>query len=259
MQRLFTFSTGIARLSAAVTVAGLALALAGCGGGSSGNQMITGQSQQVAGGTVSTFALVDSNNTVLVAGAKVPLSVLTNPSGTGTGNAGALATVAFPAQVQQSTYLNHFEMHWEPNGHPPAVFMVPHFDLHFYNQTVAQVAAVAPPDPTPPAADHIPAGYFYPGAAATVPQMGVHAVNPAQLQNGFTDVMIAGFYGGRMTFIEPMVTQALLAQKTNFTLAVPLPAVLGVATRYPTTFTATYDVATDSYTFLFSNFVTVAQ
>jgi len=243
--------------------AALAIGLTGCGGSdssSSGDQTINGASQQVAGATVSTFARVDSNNTVLMAGAQVPLAVLTNPpAAPGTGNAGALVTIAFPAQVQQSTYLNHFEMHWEPNGHPPAAFQVPHFDLHFYNQTVAQVAAVAPPDPTPPAADHVPAGYTYAGADQTVPQMGVHAVDPSQLQNGFTDVMIAGFYGGRMTFVEPMVTQAMLAQKQNFTLAVPRPAVLGLSTRYPTKFTATYDAGTNAYTFVFSDFVSVTQ
>ncbi len=240
---------------------GLAFGLAGCGGSGSsdnGTRMISGASQQVAGATVSTFARVDSNNTVLMAGARVPLTLLTNPPAEpGTGNAGALVTLAFPAQVQQSTYLNHFEMQWEPDGHPPAVFQVPHFDLHFYNQTVAQVAAVAPPDPMPPAADHIPAGYLYPGADQSVPQMGVHAVDPSQFQNGFTDVMIAGFYGGRMTFVEPMVTQAMLAQKQNFTLAVPRPAVLGLSTRYPTKFTATYDTGTNAYTFVFSDFVSV--
>ena len=261
MTNKLSWSTTMRR-SSAVTATGLALGLAGCGGSgtSSGNQTVAGASQLVSGATVSTYAQLDSNNTVLAAGALVPLTVLTNPpAAPGTGNAGAIVTLAFPAQVQQSTYLNHFEMHWEPSGHPPAVFQVPHFDLHFYNQTVAQVAAVAPPDPTPPASDHVPAGYTYPGPAQTVPQMGVHAIDPTQLQNGFTDVMIAGFYGGRMTFVEPMATQALLAQKKDFTLVVPRPAVLGLATRYPTKFTATYDAGSDAYTFEFSDFVSVTQ
>jgi len=250
-----------AALPCLLIVGALAASLAGCGGGSGGSGdigLVMGDTQSVNGKNVTAWSRIAPDNTVQEVGATVPLSVFQNPPTSGTGPAGAIAVVSFPARTQATTFFNHLEIHWNPNGHPPAFTMVPHFDLHFYGVPVSDVRAVTAPDPVDPAADHVPANYVYPPASDVVPEMGRHAHDPNDYQGTFTTkVNVAGFYNGQLTFVEPTVTQAYLEQKVNFTLSVPRPAVLGRTTRYPTTFTATYDAATDSYTFVYSGFTSI--
>ena len=233
-----------------------AVLLAGCGGGGDNKFLIMGETQSVSGVTVSAWSRV-VGDAVVEAGATVPFALIQNPPAEGDGPAGAFAMVAFPAITRNTTFLNHFEMQWEPNGHPPAFTMVPHFDLHFYAITPEEVLRVKSPDPAAPVADRIPTDYVYPGVNSVVPEMGVHARNPAEYQGEFTKVFIVGYYGGRMTFLEPAVNRTYLLTKASYSIAVPRPAVLGRATRYPTKFTATYDSGSDSYTFVFSDFVSV--
>jgi hypothetical protein len=224
---------------------------------------------------------MDAANRVIESGVTVPFSLIQNPPTPvlnrvtrhaghdhradeveAVGPAGAFVVVDFPDVVKQTTYLNHFELHWNPAGHPPDdIYGAAHFDLHFYNDTVAQVLAIAPPDPVAPASNRIPTGYVYAGAEQTVPQMGVHAVPLSDLAPGaeFSASMILGYYNGRMNFVEPMITQNTFLSKQAVTLTVPQPAVLGQATRYPTKFTATYDAAINAYQCTFSEFVNVSQ
>ena len=246
----------------------------GCSGGdsdqnsnlpSAGGRRVIGATQTVSGAAVTSWATLGRNNIVTEVGVTLPLAVVQNPPAQpGTGPSGAIAVLPFPAEVQQSTYFNHFELQWVPEGHPPGPFLgFPHFDLHFYAVPESEVRAIAPGvDPAPPAANRIPQGYVYPGPNALVPEMGVHATAAAELAPGappFSTSMILGYYNGSMTFLEPMITQARLLQKQNITLDVPRPAVLGRATRYPTRMTATYDAATNSYAIVFRDFVAVTQ
>lgn len=249
----------------------LVLSSSGCGGSDgetipapiSLTRRVEGASQAVSGATVKAWATLDANNTVQEVGVTLPMRVVMNPPTDGSGPSGAAAVVAFPAEVQSSTYFDHFEMHWNPQGHPPAQrYGVPHFDFHFYSVTPQAVAAITPPDPTPPTADRVPAGYAYSGANQTVPQMGVHAVAGSEFAPNappFSASMVLGYYGGQMHFVEPMVTQDLMIRKQNFALTVPVPTTLGRSTRYPTRFTGIYDAGTDSYNLVFSNFVTTTQ
>ncbi|HZO86691.1 MAG TPA: hypothetical protein VFB38_00025 [Chthonomonadaceae bacterium] len=252
------------KVRAAVGIASVTAVLAmlcGCGGGDNDTTLVNGETQQVAGRSVTTWAQVGPNNMVQEVGVTVPADLIQNPPAqAGAGPAGALVTPAFPAVVQNTTFFNHFELQWEPNGHPPAVYSVPHFDFHFYGVPVAQVQAVTAPDTAVPDASRIPAGYTYPGVNAVVPQMGAHASPDADFAPGapaFTKTLIFGYYGGNLTFLEPMITQAFLNQRQNFTIAVPRPAALGRNTLYPTLLTVTYNAGTNSYDLVFSNFVSV--
>ncbi|GHF43267.1 hypothetical protein HNQ07_002002 [Deinococcus metalli] len=152
-------------------------------------------------------------------------------------------------------------------GHEPDRYGPPHFDFHFYGVDTAAVAAVDCQDATQPDPATVPAGWAPPvppgvpdPTVMCVPHMGYHALpltefsGPGQFQAGaFDQVMVAGFYRGQLTFIEPMVTLAALERKSDFVLPVPRPR-LGRPTRYPTTFKGTYDAGTDSYTLTFSSF-----
>ena len=214
--------------------------------------------QASSGQKVSTWAKVDSSNSVVEVGATIPYEIIERPpSESGKGPAGSIVVLPFPEIVRTSTFLNHFELNWERHGHEPEVFMVPHFDFHFYSVTTQDVFKVVAQDPLQPEANQIPAGYIYPGREYTVPQMGVHAIRPSDLERPFSDVLIFGFYGGKMTFIEPMVTRDRMLEKKDISYDIPVPSYLGTSTRYPTKVDIRYDSKAKAYHIIFSGFQTI--
>jgi hypothetical protein len=233
-------------------------AVMGCAGDGNDNglEILNGESQLVDGQTVRTFAVRD-NGVITQVGVSLPFELITNPPAAGAGPAGAFASVVFPDAARAPTFFDHMELHWNPMGHEPPIYMVPHFDIHGYGVPELEVFDVSPPDSVAPEPNRLPPGFVYPGVEAAVPQMGVHAVNPADLEGDFTEVMIHGYWGGKMTFIEPMITQAKLETKQDIVLPIGKPEVLGRATRYPTRFRAVYDEDTNSYNFIYDNFESI--
>ncbi len=223
-----------------------------------GSAIVEGSSTTILGAKVSTWAKVAPGNVVQEVGVNLPMKIVIGPpSKPGTGPSGAIATLPFPAVVQQMAYFNHFEMQWNPHGHPPACcFGVPHFDFHFYAVPEDVVRQIGFLDPKAPTKDRLPAGFIYLGQKACVPQMGVHASRPGDMKpnKDFRSVMIAGFYNGNMHFVEPMITRAFLMKKQSFTLAVPRPATLGRETLYPTQFNGIFDPVKQEYRLVFSGF-----
>ncbi len=43
-----------------------------------------------------------------------------------------VAVVRLPEEVREVTGFDHLGINWEAHGHPPALFMAPQFDFHFY-------------------------------------------------------------------------------------------------------------------------------
>ncbi|MFC3530924.1 DUF5602 domain-containing protein [Vogesella facilis] len=160
--------------------------------------------------------------------------------------------LAMPSSGPQ-TVVDHVVINWEGHGHPPpGVYDVPHFDFHFYLVSPALRQQVAfgnegesgDPRQQPPAA-LLPAGYVVPPGTA-VPQMGVHAVNPAApefQQQPFTATFIYGYHNQQQTFVEPMVALSFLQSKPSFSAAVARPASYGKAGVYPASYSVTYDAA----------------
>lgn len=232
-------------------------------------QFVVGDAALVEESVVVSWARVHQDHGVKEVGVTIPVALFDNqPEEGGDGPAGAIASLAFPEVVQNTTYFNHFELHTNPHGHPtapgsvnPDRNRVPHFDFHYYaipEELVWEIPFAAPPLPAV-AADRLPPGYIQPGISE--PQMGRHSA-PAWtlLDPGFlTTVMIAGFLpdGSDMHFIEPMVSRERLLERTDFELELPAPAVLGRSTLYPTKFAAEYDADLDAYHFVFSEFVEV--
>ncbi len=214
-----------------------------------------GDTVLVDGQPVTTWARLDADDSPVEVGVTVAHGILRQPPAMlGSGPAGAIAVVDFPREVQSSSILNHFEMHWEEHGHTPPPFMLPHFDLHFYAIPSRQVAGIGAADTAAPAPSRLPAGYVYGGPEAFVPQMGGHALSTADLGGPFTAVLIMGYYQGDMIFVEPMVTRQLFEEKRDFAFAIPMPAEVGARTWYPGRFDARYDFQTDTYELKFSGF-----
>ncbi|MBW3623419.1 MAG: cytochrome C [Armatimonadetes bacterium] len=254
------FSRKIASMGVMALLAIGMLALSGCGGNDDDPEIVTGQSQNYFGGQVTTWAALSDEGTVEQVGFTLPLTSIQNASGHGPET---MAVLNFPQQVSAQTFVNHLNIGWNEHGHPPqGVYTVPHFDIHFYNQTPAQVQAINCTDTTAPEANRIPQGYALPPPTAPgscVPQMGFHASPGSDFAPGntFTRTMVLGYYGGRLTFLEPMVTRQQLLQKQSFSLAIPAPQVVGISTRYPARLQAEWDEDEQAYHFILTDFVSV--
>ncbi|HEX6847728.1 MAG TPA: hypothetical protein VF144_12160 [Chitinophagaceae bacterium] len=112
---------------------------------------------------------------------------------------------------------DHITMGFMMVGHPPpGIYSVPHFDLHFYKMPLEQRLAIPEFTVAPnlfnnlPPAGYIPSGYFR-APNEGIAQMGTHFIDllsPEFQGQPFTHTFIFGSYDGKVTFLEPMVTQA---------------------------------------------------
>lgn len=173
------------------------------------------------------------------------------------------AIVPLPAAVTSATGFSHLGLNWEPHGHPPALFLAPHFDFHFYTIAQEAVDAIDCTDLSKPAA--LPAGYTLPDleipgmgtlVGICVPKMGMHAMLEEELNDTepFDAAMIVGYYGQELIFVEPMIAKATLEQARSFSLAMPLLEDAQVA--MPAKFEAVYDSTASAYRFVFSDLPT---
>ncbi len=244
----------------------LATALVGCG-----DDKLEGQAVDFNGAKVTTWAKLDDKGAVAEVGFTIPFASIQNAGSSGsTHDHPVIFTADFPKQVSETTSINHFEFDWMPGGHEPARYMAPHFDFHFYMVDKATVAAVDCTNGTQADPAIVPDGWFPAVPPDTdpkpfcIPNMGYHALpaseftSPGVFKEGLFDkVMLSGFYNGKLTFIEPMITKAQMEKKESFTLPVPQPKSFGRATLHPTSFKATYDADENAYDFVLSDFKSI--
>ena len=141
-----------------------------------------------------------------------------------------------------ATPFKHVGLDWNPHGHEPEpIYGLPHFDFHFYMMSEAERLAIPPYNVDSlrfknfPAPAYLPPTYFNPGGG--VPQMGVHWIDvtsPELSGATFTQTFIYGSYDGKVTFYEPMITEAFLLANPNFERAIPQPAKVQETGYYPT-------------------------
>ncbi|NUP99821.1 MAG: hypothetical protein HUU35_08195 [Armatimonadetes bacterium] len=252
------------RLITGLTMVGLTVGLTACGDGEDG-RVVAGETVTAFGGEVSSWARVNDSDRVTEVGVTLPMATVngsvTRHEG---GPAGAVITLDYPSEVTGQTFFNHFELHFNETGHPPAKFQVPHFDLHWYGVPVSEVEAVVPTDTGLPAANRFAAGYTMPTTleqyqAGIIPQMGFHSLNLADLDSPdpFTATMVLGYYAGGLTFLEPMITVDHLQDEQSFTMTVPRPPVIGRNVLYPSRFVSTFDAAADAWHMAFEDFILV--
>lgn len=139
---------------------------------------------------------------------------------------------------KHGTAFNFVQLDWNPSGHEGPMYMLPHFDFHYYLVTPADVEATtdeAKMNKFPDAA-YIPAGHIAP--VPGVPKMGMHWLDPTSGELGggktFTQTFIYGSYDGKMTFMEPMITKAFLDTAVTFERSIPQPVKFQKAGYYPT-------------------------
>jgi hypothetical protein len=159
--------------------------------------------------------------------------------------------LAVPPDAPETGF-NHVMINWHPEGHhPQKIYGVPHFDFHFYLIDWSRQLAVRYPHPqtpdtagvTPPSSDLVPAGYVIP-PATHVNEMGLHALPedaPELHGKPFVHTFMYGYVDGELAFLEPMVTRAFLASRSDHVESVERPEMYGHPGHYPTRFRIEYD------------------
>lgn len=141
---------------------------------------------------------------------------------------------------------DHIALDWNPQGHPPAVYQLPHFDFHFYTISRSEQAAIqGGADTVTVPAVNVPQDYA--SGVMAVPDMGVHWVDTlsAEFQGKtFDHTLIYGFYHGKMVFEEPMVTRDFLASDSTLAAIIKEPQQFQTPGRYPVAYTVQPDPAT---------------
>lgn len=147
--------------------------------------------------------------------------------------------------------IRHATIGWNPHGHEPQSFELPHFDFHFYFITNAQRQLIDPsradfvekanapvPDGVMPQ-DFVPTlPPHVPFVNGTVPFMGFHwadmfrsAVMTGSL---FEHEFINGSWDGRWTFLEPMITRDWFNSHESHAEPIKQPQVYSYPGSYPT-------------------------
>ncbi|MFC6225229.1 DUF5602 domain-containing protein [Hymenobacter artigasi] len=218
-----------------------------------------GPTVQVGSGSARSFISADASGKPTEIGMALTETALTGLPATPA--TGTMYDMALPGNSNAATQMpfDHLSFGWNPNGHDPIpIYGVPHFDAHFYMQPMAAQHTITLDDPKGdifPATNKLPAGYSTPPNVVpgrTVPMMGRHWIDPTSPEytpgTAFTHTFVYGTYDGHVTFIEPMLTKAMLVPSVNVVKAIPQPTVYEVTGKYfPTNYTIRYDAGTKEY------------
>ena len=178
--------------------------------------------------------------------------------------AGASFVLPFPSIASCVTPFNHMYVNWNVHGHePPGVYDIPHFDFHFYKSSIAEQTGIGPYEVNPapfdnlPSLDFLPELYFrIPGG---VPGMGTHwgdLKSPELNGIPFTHTFIYGTYKGHVTFIEPMITHALIKSGRTVLKEIRQPKKYDeVNTYHPTRYALWKDCGRNRHYVALDNFV----
>jgi len=242
----------------ALASAGLALSLLIWHGQGAATTTLSGPRQALGDGNASAYVVLDDSNQPAEIGVLITESALTELP------ADKLElNLALPAEIEGQTPFTHIGLNWNPQGHmPEPIYGDPHFDFHFYTLEEAARHCIQgihlEHSYAEPAAEHLPVGYVMAPDSAE-PTQGAHWVNPNAREfqgepHGFDYTFIYGFYGGQLSFLEPMVSLATLAQRQHVDEAIALPEQFAVEGAYPTGYSITYNAAAKQYRIALTNF-----
>lgn len=221
----------------------------------------TGPETAMGNGKATAFITVNENNQPLEIGVEMTAGAMQGLTQDPANFAAATFLLQLPQQAKDLTPFDHLVVNWNPQGHDPAnVFTVPHFDFHFYMMTPAERTAIPPYLPSTAAMhDHLPpSGYMPASFHATpggVPQMGKHW-GDQHMHTPFSHTMVYGSYNGKVTFLEPMITKAVLESGQSINVAYAQPALFEKTGKYyPSRYQIRIDDATHTHSVTLSDFV----
>ena len=221
--------------------------------------VVYGPTMVIGGGSARSFVAADASGKPTEIGMTITETALTSLPAMPV--FGTMYDLALPSSGGATAQLpfDHISFGWNPTGHEPTpIYGIPHFDAHFYIQSMAMQHTITLDDPKGdimPPASKLPTGYITPPNVApgrTVPMMGRHWVDPSSPEyapgGAFSHTFIYGSYDGHVTFIEPMFTKALLVPTVSVDQVIKQPALYEVAGKYfPGRYTIRYDATTREY------------
>jgi hypothetical protein len=180
--------------------------------------------------------------------------------------------LTFPEEVKGNADIpfQWFGLNWNPLGHIPMIWMVPHFDFHFYTVSQAEVQAIRPgpcgslincddfaraTKPIPP--QYLPANYV--SVDDAVAAMGDHLIDTAAPEmsdppkEAFTGSFNYGAYDGHIIFYEPMIALDFLLTQPDDCKTFSLPQAWETSGYYPTEYCIRYE--NNEYTVSLEKFV----
>lgn len=201
-----------------------------------------GESKALGKGTSRTFVIVNDQDKPVSLGIAFTKKALSG-----------LPTEAEPPEIMlplpEKVDVHQFKyvvINWNPQGHVPKMYQVPHFDFHFYLMLNEEREKITENDTAQfakaPSPQFLPVDYVQ--APGGIPRMGSHWVDktaPELQGKPFTKTFIYGSYDGKVTFYEPMVSMAFLKTKPNFSTPIKQPAAFEKSGFYPTSYRITYD------------------
>ena len=213
---------------------------------STSGQKVDGPSGTLFGATVKSYATLGAGGEIATAGVIVPFAAFNAAPANGPFQDEMV--LEMPDAVKSQTFLQHLRVNWLSKGHGPSPYSAPHFDLHFYRGTVAEIDAIdCRADKRLPPAAQVPAGYtMEPQLCASA--MGFHSWPEKDLSSSaWSGSMILGYFAEKMVFLEPMIPKTTIAAKQSFGFEVAKPSTLGGAkTLYPRQMNATYDATAET-------------
>jgi hypothetical protein len=243
---MFRFGLGVLLLAAAAV--GVVAVNADPNGGEKNRQL--GEVRQLGNGKIWTWVQTDSDGVAETVGVTMTESALQGLPTEG-GNAccgGHEYSLPLPP-VAVETPFHHVVINWNPKGHEPkGIYDKPHFDFHFYMISETERLNIKEnPDNTSeagcaPSAEYLPKDYIQ--APGIVGKMGSHWVDSLAPEfNGqpFTSTLIYGSYNGRVSFVEPMITKALLESHPNLSMLIKQPAKAADGRFVPGQYRISYD------------------
>lgn len=142
--------------------------------------------------------------------------------------------------------IDHIDFGWNPEGHEPFFYEVPHFDFHFYWISMEEKFQILPGMPE---GEIFPASQFWPEdyvpTPGYVPFMGKHWIDPNSNEfgpNGFNRTFIFGSFDGDFIFHEPMITKEyFLSGNSSESIPIPQPSAYEQSGYYPTSYSISFD------------------
>ena len=211
----------------------------------------------MASGSGRTYVILDRDGVPTDIGVAITEPALTDLPAT-------KADFVFDLPPEAATSLfKHVVINWEPTGHGPTPYLVPHFDFHFYTITNAERSAIVLGNAEltakmvrQPEAQFVPVGYI---AGMASEGMGLHWRDPEAPElkgEAFTKTFIYGSYDGAFIFAEPMIAKTYLETKpAAIATTVKLPAQYASTGYHATSYTVAYDLAAKEHRVALSGLV----
>lgn len=235
-----------------MAVLALAVAMAAVMPVCTGSKHLNGPKEKLGNGTAWSWTEFDEGGHLTKLGVTMTQSALV-----GLSSSYNQLEVPLPSQEMPAPPYHTVVIGWDPLGHNPATYSVPHLDFMFYFITSEELGMISPGSDTTP----VPAGSRPPDytAALAEPSIGTHWGDTlAEEFHGkpFTSTLVYGFQDGKMIFLEPMTALSFIGTSPSFSAAIKQPASFQREGYYPTRYTiessskdSTITVALEGLTF----------